>query len=164
MATFIFLQSHFKQANEIAFTVDEISAGNRTGSERTREIGFGYHTEKKQYHKALAWYLLAARENNSIAMANIGVLYTHGYGVPKNYFCALQWQLKSIELIDNDITTKNIGTFFEYGNGVPRDKLKALEWYHHSTNKRCIDRMIDQGYYLSESDKSRFDSIMDSLC
>jgi TPR repeat protein len=53
-------------------------------------IGYTYYTEKKQYDKALAWYLLAARENSCDAQNNIGVLYYYGCVVPKNYMCAIE--------------------------------------------------------------------------
>jgi TPR repeat protein len=40
-----------------------------------RHIGAVYRFDKKQYDKAVAWYLLAARENNSKTQNIIGVLY-----------------------------------------------------------------------------------------
>jgi hypothetical protein len=65
VVTFIFLQSHFKQSNELTYSVDNVSGESRTTSDRMKQIGFEYHTDRKQYDKALGWYLLAARENNS---------------------------------------------------------------------------------------------------
>jgi TPR repeat protein len=124
---FYFLQAHFKQANEVAFTADKVLDGGYSGSNRMKQIGYVYDVEKKRYDKALAWYILAARENNATAMYNIGFLYFNGFDVPKNYLYALKLQLKAVEQGAHDITTKNIGILFEYGEGVPLHKHKALE-------------------------------------
>ncbi|KAI8880722.1 HCP-like protein, partial [Backusella circina FSU 941] len=83
---------------------------------------------EKRFDKALAWYILAAIENNSYAQHNIGNIYHGGKGVPTNYLCAMKWYLKSSEQ-NNALASNNIGVLFENGQGVPRDKHKALEWY-----------------------------------
>jgi TPR repeat protein len=129
-----------------------------------KQIGYVYDVEKKQYDKALAWYILAARENNAAAMDNIGCLYYKGFAVPKSYLCALKWQLKAVELNKNDNKVNNIGLYFQYGSGVPFDKYKALEWYCHSKIDVYTGKLKDEGYHLSEPDKSKFNSIIDSLC
>jgi TPR repeat protein len=90
-------------------------------------IGLVYHGEKKQHDKALAWYILAAREKDTAAQNNLGFLYHDGLGVPKNYLCALKWFLKVAERINHAITFETIGLLFENGFGVPLDKHKALE-------------------------------------
>jgi TPR repeat protein len=126
-------------------------------------IGYVYYNDKMQYDKALAWYLLAAIENNSIAQCNIGVLYRDGRGVPQNYLCALKWYLKAAE--ENKYVTPfyNIGKLFENGYGVPLDKYKALEWFCHGKNKTYRDKLKSEGYHLSASDMGRFNYITDSL-
>jgi TPR repeat protein len=158
-----FLHSHSKQANELTFTVDNVSVGGYSGSDRMKQIGFEYHTEKKQYDKALAWYLLAAKENNSHAQNCIGVLYYDGEAVPKNYLCALKWHLKAAEQNYDGSTPNNIGKFFEYGQCVPLDKYKALEWYCRGGDKTSRDRLKSEGYHRSDIDKSKFNSTIDSL-
>jgi TPR repeat protein len=125
--------------------------------------GYVYHIEKKQYDKALAWYLLAAMENNSIAQNNIGVLYKDGNGVPQNYLCALKWYLKAAEQCEYENTPNNIGWLFENGYGVPPNKYKALECYCHGGDKTHRDRLKSEGYHRSATDKSKFNSIIDSL-
>ncbi|KAI8882172.1 hypothetical protein K501DRAFT_136169, partial [Backusella circina FSU 941] len=79
--------------------------------------------------KALAWYLLAAKENNFAAHNNIGSLYRDGSGIPKNYLCAMKWYLKSAEQLISANTAQHIGNLFGNGQGVPVNKYKALEWY-----------------------------------
>jgi hypothetical protein len=123
-------------------------------------IGYVYHSDKKQYDKALAWYLLAARENDSTAYNNIGTLYYNGNGVPENNLCAMKWQLKAVEQCEYEYTPNSIGKFFENGYGVPLDKYKALEWYCHGEDKTRRDRLKSEGYHRSATDKSKFNSVI----
>jgi TPR repeat protein len=118
-------------------------------------FGYVYQHEKQQYDKALAWYLLAAMENNSAAQNNTGTLYRDGRGVPKNYLCGLKWYLKAAEQNKSEYTPNYIGNFFEYGHGVQLDKHKALEWYCRGGDKSHRQRLNGQGYHLSASDKSK---------
>jgi TPR repeat protein len=157
-----FLHSHSNQANELTFTVDNVSDDDCTGSERLRQIGNVYYN-KKQYDKALAWYILAAMENNSTAPINIGVLYYNGYGVPQNYLCTLKWYLKAVEQCEYDYAPNHIGKLFENGYGVPLDKYKALEWFCHGWDKSHRDRLKSEGYHLSITDESKFNYSIASL-
>jgi tetratricopeptide (TPR) repeat protein len=82
-----------------------------------KHIGYVYQY-RKQYDKAVAWYLLAASENNPHAQCNIGILYDYGLGVPKNYLCALKWYLKAAEQNEYGKAPNSIGKLFENGYGV----------------------------------------------
>jgi TPR repeat protein len=128
-----------------------------------RRIGNVYYSDKKQYNKALAWYILAAMENDSAAYHNIGALYHIGNGVPKNYLCALKWYLKAAEGYEYENTSNYIGKLFENGQGVPLYKYNALEWHCHGKDKTLRDKLKKQGFYLSGSDTSTFNYITDSL-
>jgi TPR repeat protein len=160
---YFFLHSHSNQANELTFTVDNVSDGGNTGSNRMREIGYVYYSDKKQYDKTLAWYLLAARENDSKAQNNIGVFYYNGWGVPQNYLCTLKWLLKSVEQNRYESNPNTIGWLFENGQGVPPNKYKALEWYCHGEDKTYRDSLKSEGYHLSAADMGTFNYITDSL-
>jgi TPR repeat protein len=138
---FYFLQSHSKQTNKLVCVADNVSGERRIGGDKLNHFGYVYQHEKQQYDKALAWYLLAAMENNSIAQNNIGTLYRDGLAVPKNYLCAMKWFLKSAEQNEYENTTNSIGKLFENGYDVPLDKYKALEWYCHGGSKTHQDRL-----------------------
>jgi TPR repeat protein len=143
------------------YIVDKVSVGLYTGLWRMNNIGCIYDT-KKQHDKSLAWYIQAARENNSTSQSNIGTLYFFGRGVPKNYLCALKWFLKSAEQNEYKETPNFIGKLFEGGFGVPLDHYKALEWYCHGGNKTHRDNMKNKGYHRSATDKCKFDFIINS--
>ncbi|KAI8886820.1 hypothetical protein K501DRAFT_330963 [Backusella circina FSU 941] len=147
--------THFTKEQLYAdLKVDNITAEERSGSHKLTHFGFVYDTERKKYDKALAWYILAAMENNSTAPSNIGVLYGNGLGVRKNNLCALKWFLKSAE--QNSVKAlNNIGILFEEGQGVPLDKHKALEWYCHADHKTNRDILKKEGYHRSEAEKKK---------
>jgi tetratricopeptide (TPR) repeat protein len=159
---FYLLHSHCKQAIELTYIVDNVSDGGYSGSHKLNRFGVVYHYEKQKYDKALAWYILAARENNPRAQNNIGTLYRDELGVPKNYLCALKWFLKAAQLGDNPNIFNNVGNLFERGYGVPFDRYKALEWYCHGGVK-YRDKLKSQGYHRSTADKSKLNSISDSF-
>jgi TPR repeat protein len=124
------------------------------------KIGWAYYSEKKQYDKTLARFILAAMENSPAAQNNIGALYENGEGVPRNFLCTLKWYLKAVEgniFVDH---SSNIGWFFENGQCVPLDKYKALEWYCRGGNKTHINRLKGEGYYRSTTDKSKLNYII----
>jgi tetratricopeptide (TPR) repeat protein len=145
------------------YIVDKVSVGLYTGLWRMNNIGCIYDT-KKQHDKSLAWYIQAARENNSTSQSNIGTLYFFGRGVPKNYLCALKWFLKAAEKTSHTGILKNIDGMFENRYGVPLDKYKALEWYCHGWCKTEMNTMKGEGYHQLEVDKGKFNYIIVRLC
>jgi hypothetical protein len=87
----------------------------------------------------------------------------NGNGVPKNNMCALKWYLKAAEQNKDEFAPNNIGKLFENGHGVPLDKYKALEWFCHGGYKTDRDRLKNEGFHRSATDKSKFNSIIASL-
>jgi TPR repeat protein len=158
-----FLYSHSKHANEFTYTVDRVWDPGFSGSGRMNALGYAYRVEKKQYEKALAWYILSVRENNGYAPVRIGILYFHGYSLPRNYLCALRWFLKGAKLNNLPTYFNEIGELFEYGFGVSLDKNMALDWYIHVGDKEHVDRLKSQGYRQSAAYKSKFEYTIDSL-
>ena len=60
-------------------------------------------------------------------MANLGVCYFKGDGVPKNEETAVAWFQKSADL-GNATAMYNLGLCYANGTGVPRDEMKAIRW------------------------------------
>jgi TPR repeat protein len=81
----------------------------------------------------------------------------------KNYLCALKWYLKAIGQVHYNNIHNNIRLSFENGRGVPLDKYKALEWYFHGVRNSNINRLKRQGYHWSATDKSKLNSVSNSL-
>lgn len=91
------------------------------------EIGKEYES-LYLYHKALAWYRIAADRNSWSAISQIGQLYENGFGVTQNYYTAFEWYLKAARL-SKSAGREAIGDMFRHGKGVPVNYYKAIEWY-----------------------------------
>jgi TPR repeat protein len=46
---------------------------------------------KQDYHKAVIWYLLAAKQKNHVAQHNVGLFYYHGHSLRKDLLEASRW-------------------------------------------------------------------------
>jgi TPR repeat protein len=72
-----------------------------------------------------------ASAGNVEAMNLLGVLYTLGVQVPRDYSMALYWYQKAIDA-GSDTAMSNLATMYLYGVGVPRDYANALRWFERS--------------------------------
>ena len=53
---------------------------------------------KQDYDKAIFWYTEAAKQGDTNAQNNLGLMYENGDGVEKNLEKAIYWYNKAIEL------------------------------------------------------------------
>jgi hypothetical protein len=78
--------------------------------------------------EALSWYKKAATQGFSVAQFKLGLLYSKGDGVPKNYSEAAKWYRKAAE--QGHTTAQNLlGESYKNGLGVSKDIVRALAWY-----------------------------------
>lgn len=73
----------------------------------------------------------AAEAGNVEAMNLLGVLYTLGTLVPRDYSLALYWFQKAVDGGSDD-AMNNLGTIYLFGIGVSHDYVSALRWYERS--------------------------------
>ncbi|HEV2978088.1 MAG TPA: tetratricopeptide repeat protein [Casimicrobiaceae bacterium] len=73
----------------------------------------------------------AAEAGNAEAMNLLGVLYTLGTLVPRDYSMALYWFQKAVDGGSDD-AMNNLGTMYLLGIGVSRDYVNALRWHERS--------------------------------
>jgi len=73
----------------------------------------------------------AAEAGNAEAMNLLGVLYTLGTLVPRDYSLALYWFQKAVDGGSDD-AMNNLGTMYLIGIGVSRDYVNALRWHERS--------------------------------
>jgi len=92
-----------------------------------------------------------ASQGNASAQYNLGVLYSNGGKIPRDYRQAMEWYMKAIE--QGHATAQcNVGSMYYYGKGVPQDYQGAMEWFlkaadqgqadaqHNITSLLCITR------------------------
>jgi TPR repeat protein len=73
----------------------------------------------------------AAEAGNVEAMNLLGVLYTLGTLVPRDYSMALYWFQKAVDGGSAD-AMNNLETMYLFGIGVSRDYVSALRWHERS--------------------------------
>ena len=66
--------------------------GNAAAENRLASIYFwGGHGVRPDPAQAVLWYRKAGDQGNALAQAHLGLMYEHGYGVPKDSVMARMW-------------------------------------------------------------------------
>jgi len=94
---------------------------------------------------AAAWYRKAAEAGDARGMANLGVMYANGRGVPQDDAQAVNWYRKAAEAGDADGMT-NLGWMYQNGRGVARDDAQAVNWYRQSAEAGSPHGMANLGW------------------
>lgn len=83
--------------------------------------------DRKDYAEAMRFYRQAADQGYALGEANIGYLYSHGYGVPVDQKEAVHWYLMAAQ--KGQIEAQyNLGLHYEKGSGVAQDMTQARYW------------------------------------
>jgi hypothetical protein len=91
---------------------------------------------KEDYRAAVNWWRRAANLGDKFAMANMGVMYEAGRGVPLDYSEAMRWYLQAdTQAGGHSGAEKNIAQMYESGNGVPPNLAEARRWYERAAEK-----------------------------
>lgn len=80
---------------------------------------------------ALESLVVAATAGDVAAMNDLGVLYTLGGQVPRDYSMALYWYQKAIDGGSAE-AMNNLATMYLYGVGLARDYVNAFRWFERS--------------------------------
>src|ERR1035438_3990603 len=76
----------------------------------------------------LAWYRKSADQGDALAQFDIGSMYRHGEGVPKDAAQAAAWYRKAADQ-GYAFAQSNLGVMYGQGDGVPKDDAQALIWF-----------------------------------
>jgi uncharacterized protein len=107
----------------VAFLLLGAAAPAPAGSLQRGLAAFAHH----DYVKA-AYLLqpLAARGDANAQMA-MCFMYTHGRGVPQNYYAAAAWCKRAANQ-GNPAAQYQLGLLYDKGHGVPADVILAYKW------------------------------------
>ncbi len=72
--------------------------------------------------------MMLAEQGNAEVQNNLGSMYYHGKGVPKDLAKAVEWYQKAAAQGNAD-AQRNLGSMYNHGKGVPKDLAKAVELY-----------------------------------
>ena len=89
---------------------------------------------------ALESLVAAANTGDVGAMNDLGVLFSVGGAVPRDYSKALYWYQKAIDGGSSD-AMNNLGAMYLYGVGLPRDYVNAFRWFGRSAEHGNVHAM-----------------------
>lgn len=104
--------------------------------------------ERGDYATAVPILQKLADKGDRRAQNNLGLMYSEGKGVTKNYTEALKWLRKSAEQGYVNAET-NLGAMYERGLGVKQDFGEALKWYRKAADRGFANAEYNLGvmYY-----------------
>lgn len=84
--------------------------------------------KRPDYTDAIDMYKKAAEQGHPLAQSKLGILYSEGEVVPKNYKTAVYWYKKAA--LQNEPTAQlNLGVLYNNGQGVKRSFVEAYAWH-----------------------------------
>ena len=121
------------------------------------QFEFGYAYENGNFHgwppgfaqdhrKAAYWLGRAARANHPRAQYMLGILYAHGWGVPKDGALAVEWFARSTRN-GYGPACYHLGWMYHKGDGVPRNDDLAI---------RLMEQAAGQGMAAAHLARGRF--------
>lgn len=91
--------------------------------------------------KALQWYEMAGKQEDTDSLYNIGLIYYYGYDKYTNYIKAIEFFEKSSKLNNNSKAQYMLALCYYKGLGTIRDRSKAITWWTKAANNYNITAM-----------------------
>lgn len=107
-------------------------------------------------------YLKLAEKGNAEAQFKLGVLYSNGREVQKDYGKAVEWYQKAAN--QNYAKAQyNLAICYEEGNGVPMNFVKAVEWYQKAAAQGMSEAQYNLGvcYYEGRGVKHSYEKAVE---
>jgi len=98
----------------------------------------------QRYAEAVQQSKLAATRGNAVAMINLGDLYSHGQGVPRNVAEGLEWYRKAADA-GSAFGMRVLGDKYLEGDGVPQSDAEAASWYRKAADRGDGHSMVNLG-------------------
>jgi TPR repeat protein len=92
-----------------------------------------------------------AEAADASAQYNLGAVYFHGEGVPKDAAKAVEWWQKAAAQ-GHASAQYNLGAVYSSGEGVPKDAAKAVEWLQKAAVQGDVDAQSSLGAKYSRGD------------
>jgi TPR repeat protein len=90
--------------------------------------------EQGDFVTALRLWRSLAEQGDADAQYNLGVMYSNGDGVPRDYAEAMKWHRKAADQ-GNGNAQFNLGFMYDLGRGMPQNYIEALKWYSLAANQ-----------------------------
>jgi uncharacterized protein len=90
--------------------------------------------EAGDYKEALLIFQVLAEQGHALAQYNLGIIYSNGKAVPKDYRMTAKWYRKAAEQGISDAQYR-LGIAYNLGLGVPEDSSEAVKWYRKAAEQ-----------------------------
>ena len=94
--------------------------------------------------QSLAELREAAKQGYARAQYNLGVMYAHGNGVPKDEAEAVRWYRRAAEQ-EYAYAQSDLGVMYATGRGVPKDEAEAVRWYRKAAEQGYAQAQYNLG-------------------
>jgi TPR repeat protein len=95
----------------------------------------------KSYDKALKLLIPLARQGNSTAQYNLGVLYSNGDGVSQDFKEAIKWYRLAAEQ-EYPKAQFSLGSKYMQGQGVTEDLDEVIKWFRLAEKNGVTDASV----------------------
>ena len=132
--------------NGLDSEIDDVVKQNAQGA---------FYFNEKNYAEAINWYRKSAEQGDASGQAQLGYMYSNGFGVAQDYAEAVRWYRKSAEQGDA-VGQVNLGYMYRYGYGVAQDYVEAVKWYRKSAEQgnvvgqRNMGVVYENGYGVTQ--------------
>lgn len=154
------LKAQTTDTTKVADANDSIVACAQAGNDTCQNllgkwIFEGSHGYQKDYAKAVAWWLKAAKQDNNEALSNLGFCYLYGWGVDKDTSIATRLFEKALKQdnqrllsLHDSLATKGsvfsamfLGRCYKMAIGVRRDMQQSLKYYKLAAKQGNVEAM-----------------------
>ena len=100
---------------------------------------------KGDIRTAIGMFKAVAEQGRALAQFNLGLIYSQGQGIPRDYQEALKWFRKAAEQGLAEAQS-NLGWMYRHGFGVSRDFKEALKWYRLAAEQGQVEAQFNLGW------------------
>jgi len=108
-------------------------------------LGYAFETGKgvkKNYSRALHWYMKSAKQGFALAQSRLGTMYYHGKGTRIDYRMAFIWTQKAARQ-DSLRAIYNLCVLYSKGLGVRQDYKQAFKWCNKAKEKGHVSASVN---------------------
>jgi hypothetical protein len=97
---------------------------------------------------AVSWLEKSAKQGNSKAQLQLGILYLKGNGVTRNFAQARKW-LETAATNGDPLAMHNLAVLYSGTEGRRPDLTRASEWFRRAAEEGVVDSMVNLGLSYS---------------
>ncbi|MCQ0987624.1 hypothetical protein [Jiella marina] len=121
-------------------------------SEMRLSYQFGRALQRSErFNEAVKWYRKAAAQGYPAAQFTLGLIYSHGKNVSRDWLEAVSWYRKAADQ-GHTAAQDSLGHMYHMGKGVSKNAIEAVKWYRKAADHGNASAQTSLGfmYYRGE--------------